>query len=57
MKSQRYYVRFTAANGRSTLESYPTARRAKEVVRITLTRHAAAQTSAQYLGRSVTRKD
>ena len=50
MKNQ-YKVRFTFPNGRSLIEGYATARRAKEVVALTHGRHAAADTKAEYLGR------
>ena len=52
MPRPRYYVRSTdRASGRSMIEAYATARRAKEVVEITHARHAAANTDAEYIGR------
>jgi hypothetical protein len=52
MATPKYAVRFTAKDtGRSHLEIYMTARRAKEVVLLASTRHSAANTHAEYLGR------
>lgn len=46
-----YQVRFTSREtGRSLLESYRTARRAKEVVGLTYTRHEGANIDAEYIG-------
>ena len=46
-----YQVRFTSREtGRSLLQSYRTARRAKEAVGLTHTRHASADINAEYLG-------
>ena len=47
-----YKVRFTARDtGRSHIEAYRTAKRAREVVDLTYQRHANANTDAEYLGR------
>jgi hypothetical protein len=46
-----YKVRFTSREtGKSIVQGYRTARRAKEVVKLTYTRHAKANTDAEYLG-------
>jgi hypothetical protein len=50
----KYRVKFIPnddPDGRGYIESYSTARRAKEVVELTHTRHRAAETHAIYLGR------
>ena len=50
---KKYAVRFTSRDtGRSFVELYRTARRAREVVNLTYQRHAAANTDAEYLGLS-----
>ena len=50
MKLQ-YKVRFTdLKTGRTHVEAYSTAKRAKEVVALVYTRHAAAETDAEYIG-------
>ncbi len=49
--TQLYQVRFTSRDtGRSHVESYRTAKRAREVVDLTYQRHTAANTDAEYLG-------
>ena len=46
-----YQVRFTSREtGKSLLQSYRTARRAKEAVGLTYTRHAGAKIDAEYIG-------
>ena len=46
-----YQVRFTSREtGNSVLQSYQTARRAREVVDLTYIRHAGAKIDAEYLG-------
>lgn len=48
-----YQVRFTPEGStQSTVIGYSSARRAKEIVELTHTRHAAAKTKAEYLGRA-----
>ncbi len=49
--SKVYQVRFTSRDtGKAFVGSYRTARRAKEMVNLTYTRHAGANTDAEYIG-------
>ncbi len=49
--SKVYQVRFTSRDtGNAFVQSYRTARRAKEVVGLTYTRHAGANIDAEYIG-------
>jgi len=51
MKKVVYQVRFTSREtGNSFLNSYQTARRAREAVGLTCTRHAGAKIDAEYIG-------
>ena len=46
-----YKVRFTSREtGKSIVQGYSTARRAREVVNLTYSRHAKANTDAEYIG-------
>ena len=52
MSKPVYKVRFTAREtGRTHICSYATAKRAREVVELTYSRHGAANIDAEYIGR------